>query len=235
MGAITFDKKDSILRIGAMATLSEIVSNPLVIKNFGIIANAADEVASVQIRNRATIGGNICNASPAADTIPALLVLQSKLKLIGSTGHRIVPLENFFTGPRSTVLKADEILTEVVVPLPPARSTSVYLKHGVRKAMNIAIVGLAVLIVFDSSKKNIFEDIRIGLGSVAPTPIRALRAEKILSGKAPQNHIIEAAAIEAANETSPISDIRASAEYRREIVRVLTERAIKDLITKKIL
>jgi CO/xanthine dehydrogenase FAD-binding subunit len=221
------DANNQVLMIGSMTTLSGIVSSPLVQKDFRLIADAADVVGSVQVRNRGTIGGNICNASPAADTIPALLVLQSKVRITGPTRARVVPLEEFFVGPGATVLGDEEILTEIQVPLAPKGARMVYFKQGIRKAMDIAIVGVAMLIVVNS---RVCEDIRIGLGSIAPTPIRALKAERTLRGKALHNLAIDSTAKAASDESNPISDIRASAEYRREIVKVLTERAIKYMI-----
>ncbi len=223
---ISFDAGERMLKIGPVTTLGEIVSSSLIQKDFRVIADAADMVGSVQVRNRGTIGGNICNASPAADTAPALLVLQSRVKIQGSAGERLVPLEKFFVGPGSTVLGEDELVTEIQVPLPPEGAGMVYFKQGIRKAMDIAIVGVAVLLVSDSGR---CEEVRIGLGSIAPTPIRAMQAERVLRGKALEDQGIESTAKTASDEACPISDIRASAEYRKEIVKVLTERAIQYL------
>jgi len=221
---LSFDAGEQMLKIGPVTTLGEIVSSPVIQKDFRVIADAADVVGSVQVRNRGTIGGNICNASPAADTVPALLVLQSRIKIRGSAGERVVPLEQFFVGPGSTVLGEDELVTEIQVPLPPKGTGMAYFKQGIRKAMDIAIVGVAVLIVSNSGN---CEEIRIGLGSIAPTPLRALNAERVLKGKALEDRTIEGTAKAASDESCPISDIRASAEYRKEIVKVLVERAIK--------
>ncbi len=232
---IFFDKGEHVLRVGPMTTLSEIASSPFINQHFEILAQAANKVGSVQIRNRGTIGGNICNASPAADTVPALLVLQSKIKIAGPVGMRVIPLEQFFVGPGATLLKDDEILTEVEIPLPPEGSTAIYIKQGIRKAMDIAIVGIGVLLVFNANGKEICEDIRIGLGSVAPTPIRVSKAEGVLKGKLLYNSLIREAAEEAGNEINPISDIRATAEYRRELVIAVTEQAIQDLIKIRLL
>lgn len=227
LNCVWFDTSERTLKIGAMTTLSEIVSSPLIQKDFRLIADAAEMVGSVQVRNRGTIGGNICNASPAADTVPALLVLQSKIKIMRLKEARVVPLEEFFVGPGTTVLEDKEILTEIQIPLAPKGARTVYLKQGIRKAMDIAIVGVAVLIV---SNAGICEDIRIALGSVAPTPIRAFKAERTLRGKILEDRAIEGTVNEASDESNPISDVRASAEYRSEIVKVLTERAIKYLV-----
>lgn len=169
---ISLDQEAHKLRVGPMTTLAELSYSSLIAQIFPILAEAAGRVGSVQIRNRGTIGGNICNASPAADTLPALLVLQGNVRVTGAEGTRIVPLEQFFVGPGKTILRVDEILSEVQIPLPPEESAGIYLKQGIRKAMDIATVGVGVFVVFASAKRDLCEDIRIGLGSVAPTPIR---------------------------------------------------------------
>lgn len=206
---ISLDQEAHKLRVGPMTTLAELSYSSLIAQIFPILAEAAGRVGSVQIRNRGTIGGNICNASPAADTLPALLVLQGNVRVTGAEGTRIVPLEQFFVGPGKTILRVDEILSEVQIPLPPEESAGIYLKQGIRKAMDIATVGVGVFVVFASAKRDLCEDIRIGLGSVAPTPIRAYRAEQWLKGKPLQEVLIREAAREAGNEIHPISDIRA--------------------------
>jgi CO/xanthine dehydrogenase FAD-binding subunit len=226
----TFEPDRRELRVGSMTTLTEIVTSPLVLQKLPMLADAAASVGSMQIRNRGTLGGNICNASPAADTVPALLVLRSKAILTGPGATRVVPLEDFFLGPGKTTLREDEILTEMRIPLPPEGSKGVYLKQGIRKAMDIAIVGVAVLIDFTSSKRKACRDIHIALGSVAPTPLRAFGAEEMMKGKTLDDDIIRGTARKAGDESHPISDIRASAEYRKELVVVLTERAIRKAI-----
>jgi CO/xanthine dehydrogenase FAD-binding subunit len=224
---LTFNHDQRELRVGPMTTLTEIATSPLVIQHVPILAEAAGRVGSIQIRNRGTIGGNICNASPAADTIPALLVLQSRVKVIGLGGTRTISLEQLFLGPGKTALREDEILTEIQIPLSPEESKGVYFKQGIRRAMDIAIVGVGVLVVFASSKRKECKDIRIALGSVAPTPLRAPRAEQVIKGRPLDDSLIRETAKEAGKESRPISDIRASAEYRKELVVVLTERAIR--------
>jgi carbon-monoxide dehydrogenase medium subunit len=226
----TYDRDHRELRVGPMIALTEIATSPLILQHAPILAEAAERVGSVQIRNRGTIGGNICNASPAADTIPALLVLQSKVNVTGPGGSRVIPLEQLFLGPGKTALREDEILTEIQIPLPPEGSKGIYIKQGIRKAMDIAIVGVGVLIDFTSSKREICRDIRIALGSASPTPLRAFGAEQIMRGRSLEDSIIKETAREAGNECRPISDIRASAEYRKELVVVLTERAIRKAV-----
>jgi CO/xanthine dehydrogenase FAD-binding subunit len=226
----TLDPDARELRVGSMTTLTEIVTSSLVVQKLPILAEAAACVGSIQIRNRGTIGGNICNASPAADTVPALLVLKGKAVVTGPGGTRVIPMEDLFMGPAKTMLREDEILTEIQIPLPPEGSKGIYLKQGIRKAMDIAIVGVGVLIDFTSAKREACRDVHIALGSVAPTPLRAFRAEEIMKGKTFEDDLIRRTAREAGNESCPISDLRASAEYRKELVVVLTERAIRKAI-----
>ncbi len=218
---------DGFLEIGCITTINEIKSSPLIRDKFGVLSYAAGKLGSPQIRNLATIGGNICNASPAADMVPPLMVLGARLKIIGPEGERILPIERFFKGPSETVLNKGEILKSIEIPLPSLNTRSVYIKHSVRRAMDLAIVGVAIAVEI---KDGICEDIRIGLGAVAPTPVRAERSEELMRGKEVNKELIEKVAEEASHEISPISDIRGSAEYRRDMVRVLTERGLKELI-----
>lgn len=213
------------LAIGALATIRQVLASSVIKEGFGILYQAAESMASPQVRNQGTIAGNICNAVPSADAAPALLTLEAKLKLVGRKNERIVPIEDFFTGPSRTVLDG-EILKEIQVPTPPPKSKGVYLKLSPRRAMDLAVVGVAVLVVADNVR---CKDIRIALGAVAPTPIRAKKAEAILKGQRFDEHI-EKAAKAAAGEAKPIDDHRASAEYRRDMVEVLTKRAIEQAI-----
>ncbi len=137
-------------------------------------------MASPQVRNRATVTGNICSAVPSADSAPTLLVLEAVLKLVSQKGERLVPVTQFFTGPRQTVLANDELITEIRIPSPPPKSRGVYLKLSPRKSMDLAVVGVAAFVVRDGDT---CKDVRIALGAVAPTPIREARAESALLGK----------------------------------------------------
>ena len=181
-------------------------------------AQAARELGSIQVRNRATIIGNVCRASPSADTLPPLIADGAQVVIHGGNGTRQVALEDFFTGPGKTVLNPDELVTELRVPAPAPRTGKVYIKHGRRKAMELATVGVAVSLSES--------EIGIVLGAVAPTPLRARRAEGLLRGKIMNDELIEKAAAAAVSESRPISNVRASAEYRREMVGVLTRRAL---------
>jgi carbon-monoxide dehydrogenase medium subunit len=215
------------LAIGALATIKSVIDSPVVGEKFSVLAQAAGNMASPQVRNRGTIAGNICNAVPSADSAPALLVLEANLKLVSPRGERTVNIDEFFTGPNQTVLADDEILVEIQLPTPPPNSKGVFLKLGPRKTMDLAIVGVAVLVVPESGK---CKDIRIALEAVAPTPIRARQAEAVLREQMFDEKSIAKAAQTAASEARPISDHRASAEYRREMVEVLVKRAIEQAL-----
>ncbi len=220
---IVHDEKEG-LRIGAMATIRSIEVSPVVRERFNILAQAASELGSAQVRNRATIAGNLCNAAPSAETAPPLIVLGAKAKILGADGERTVPIENFFTGPGQTVLRPDEILVEIQVPNLLPRSSGVYIKHTIRKALDLAIVGVAVIVTLDGDT---LSDVKIALGAVAPTPVRATRAEDVLRGNQIDDDLLQKAAQTAFNQCSPIDDIRSSAEYRCKMIKVLVPRAIK--------
>jgi carbon-monoxide dehydrogenase medium subunit len=223
---IRYDAKNG-LAIGALATIKAVIGSSVVRDRFGALVQAAANMASPQVRNRGTIAGNICNAVPSADSAPALLVLEARLKLVSHKGERTVAISDFFTGPNRTALADDEMLLEIQLPTPPPHSKGVYLKLGPRQAMDLAIVGVAVLAVADKGK---CQDIRIALESVAPTPIRARKAEAVLREQMFDGKLVSKAAQTAASETKPIDDHRASAEYRREMVAVLTERALEQAL-----
>ena len=190
---------------------------------FPILSQAASTMASPQIRSLGTIVGNLSSAVPSADMAPGLIVLGGKLKITNIKGERIIPVEDFFKGPSMSVLSHDELVVEVQVPNPPASSGMVYIKHTLREAMELAIVGVAVLITL---KDAVCNEIKIALGAVAPTPMRAKKAESILKRKPFSSDLVREAAKMASEEARPISDIRASAEYRKEMIRILTERAL---------
>ena len=223
---ITYDEKKG-LRIGALATIRSLEASPVIRQKFSILAQAASELGTLQVRNYATIGGNLCNAAPSAETAPALIVLGASAKIVGSDGERTVPLENFFTGPGQTVLHADEILSEIQVPNLPPRSGSVYIARTVRKALDLAIVGVAVVTTLDG---DILRDVKIALGSVAPIPIRARRAETVVRGQRLDATLLAEAGLAASEEASPIDDVRSSAEYRRKMIGVLVGRAIRQAV-----
>ncbi len=214
------------LRIGALTTIRDLETNSLVREKLPVLWESAHQFASLQVRNTATIGGNICRASPSGETLAPLLVLEASGKCAFSDGEKTQPFTSFFQGPGKSVLGAKGLLTEIDVPYPAAGSKGVYLKHAVRGAMDIAMVGVAVLITPDSGKNNM-QDVRIGLGAVAPTPVRAPKTEALLRGKPLTAALLKEAAAMAASESSPISDQRSSGEYRRWIVEALTRRGLE--------
>jgi len=214
------------LRIGALTTIRDIETNALVRDKLTVLWESSHQFASLQIRNTATIGGNICRASPSGETLAPLLVLEAKGKCVSADGERTEPFSSLFQGPGKTSLGAKGLLTEIDVPYPAAGSKSVYLKHAVRGAMDIAMVGVAVLLTPDAAKNNV-QDVRIGLGAVAPTPIRATKTEALLRGKPLSAALLKEAAAMAATESSPINDQRSSAENRRWIVEALTRRGLE--------
>lgn len=211
------------LRFGALVTAREIETSAEVQADYRGVWQAVRELGSIQIRNRATIAGNVCRASPSADTLPPLIADGASVTILGASGERTILLEAFFTGPGKTVLRGDEIVTGFLVPAPPPGTGKCYIKHGRRKAMELATVGVAVTLTMAGG---VCSNVRIALGAVAPTPIRARKAEAVLKGVKPDAAAIAECARMAASETSPISNIRGSAGYRRAMVDELTQRAV---------
>lgn len=211
------------LRFGALVTAGELEASPHVPARYPNLQAALKSLASIQVRNRATVVGNICRASPSADTIPPLIADGAAVETWRPAGGRTIPLAEFFTGPGRTVLARDEIAVAVTVPPPAAGSSRAYLKHGRRKAMELATVGVAVSL---DTEGGFCTGARIALGAVGPVVLRAPRAEAILTGSRLDAGTISAAAEQAMQECTPISNVRSSAEYRREMVGVLTRRAV---------
>jgi carbon-monoxide dehydrogenase medium subunit len=214
------------VRIGALARHASVAGDASVTRGFPILAEACGGIGSWQIRNMATIGGNLCNASPAADSAPPLLALDARVIVADSTGEKEYPIGEFFRGPGATVVSPNQLLKEIIVPKAKGRSAGTYLKLTRRKAVDLALVGVAFLCELDQKGGRIGR-VAVALGGVAPTPIRAPKAEAILTGLSREEarRGIDEAARMAVEATSPISDVRASAEYRREMVRVLFKRA----------
>ena len=224
-GLTKIQENGGSLRIGALTTIRELETSTILRDKLPVLWESSHQFASLQIRNTATIGGNICRASPSGETLAPLLVLEATGKCVFSDGEKTQPFTSFFQGPGKSVLGAKGLLTEIDVPYPAPGSKSVYLKHAVRGAMDIAMVGVAVMITPDGSKNNI-QDVRIGLGAVAPTPVRATKTEGMLRGKPLSAELLKEAGALAASEASPISDQRSSAENRRWIVEALTRRGL---------
>jgi carbon-monoxide dehydrogenase medium subunit len=211
------------LRIGAAATMAEIAASPVVRDRYQALAEGAGVVGSLQTMNMGTVGGNVCNAAPSADTAPPLLAYEATAVIVGTTGRRAVPITGFFTGPGRTVLAPDELLTELRLPVPPPGTGGAYQRHTPRKQMDIAVVGVAALLTIDGRR---ITRARIALGAVAPTPVHARQAEAALEGQPASEETFARAAEIAAGECSPISDTRGSAEFRRHLVRVMAERML---------
>ncbi len=209
------------LCIGATMRLNEIKDAHVVQEKASVFAEAIGFLACHPIRNRATIGGNLCNASPAADTAPPLLALDASVKLQGPDGEKLVLLSEFFTGPGKTVRRPDEVLREVIIPCREGRSA--FLKLGRRKGFTLSIASVAAFGAITDGK---FDEVRVALGAVAPTPIRSQKVEEALKGKEISEELIEKTAELVKEEVNPITDIRASAAYRREMACVLTKRAL---------
>ncbi|MCG6881391.1 MAG: FAD binding domain-containing protein [Deltaproteobacteria bacterium] len=221
---ITHNDKEG-LHIGALASISQVAQASVIKEKYAMLREAALSIASTQVQNRGTIAGNICNAVPSADSAPALLCLGAKVLCVGKNGERTVDLDDFFFGPGKTALAEDELLKDISIPNLDGKGA--YIKLSPRSRMDLAVVGVAA---FAKVEKGAFKDIRIGLGAVAPTPIRAREAEKRLMGEPASESVISEAAALAAKEAKPIDDHRASAEYRRMMVEVLVKRAVHQAI-----
>jgi CO/xanthine dehydrogenase FAD-binding subunit len=225
LNRVAWNEKEGLF-IGAAVPLSRVVTFPPIVERFGILYEACSLIGSVQLRNRGTVGGNICNAAPSADSAPPLLCLEAKTLVAGPEGNRLVPLGEFFLGPGKTALAHNELLVGIEIPTPPAFSSGCYLRHTPRQEMDIGVAGVAAFLVFDP-QGNLCKEAKIALGAVAPTPIRVPVAESILAGKSLTEKALEQAAARAAEAAHPISDLRGSAEYRRELVKVLVRRTLK--------
>jgi len=216
------------LKIGALVTHSSLVNSEVIQEKYDFLVEASLAVGSVQTRNKGTVVGNICNASPSADTIPSLLASDASLKLISSKGARIVKVEEFFVSPFKNILKETELVTEIQVPKLPSHSVGSYLWLPKITGVDETLVGVGVLIAVNDLIQRSCIMARIGLGSVAPTPIRAKNTEKFLKGKRIEDIICRQAAEVAANESSP----RSRAEYRREMVKVFVKQALDRALKK---
>jgi len=227
---LSFDPQKG-LTIGAAVTMNRVASNPDVLKHYPNLAEAAASVASYQLRNRATIIGNICNASPAGDTIGTCMILNGVLNVHGVNGFYTVPLGNFFLGPGKTVLKPGDIVTSISFPLPPKGMVGTYKKLGRNTIGDLSIVGVAVLAYPTGETKSGYR-FRIALASVAPIPYESLKAEAVLAEKAVTAETIAEAGVAAMDSVSPIDDVRGSARYRKFMVRNLTREAVAEVWKK---
>jgi carbon-monoxide dehydrogenase medium subunit len=210
LNKIAFTRKQG-LRVGALVTWTQLLDSKPVSRHYPLLRRAAETLGSVQIRNVAT-----------------LLIYEAECVVQGPNGTRVIPVEKMFGGVQKNTLRRSEVLTEIRVPVPPPGASGSYYKFALRRAMDLAVVGLGVLV---RTRNGAFEDVRIALGSVGPKPFRARRAEKILAGKVIDDQLIREAGETAAAECAPITDIRASKEYRIEIVKELTYRAINESLS----
>jgi xanthine dehydrogenase FAD-binding subunit len=221
------------LVIGSLVTIARLQKDALVREHAPVLAQVAEQFASQQIRNSATLGGNICNASPAGDMLPALLALDAELELAslakdGTVSTRRVPIDGFFTGPGRTKREAHELLTAVRVPQPAAGQLAKFYKAGTRPALDISTIAIAFAARRDSEGR--LHGVRLALGAVAPIPMRARRAEALLEGKVLDAALADAAAKAATGEAQPIDDVRASAWYRKELLHNMTRRMLSDAV-----
>ncbi|OPY70327.1 MAG: Carbon monoxide dehydrogenase medium chain [Syntrophorhabdaceae bacterium PtaU1.Bin034] len=226
---IKFDESTG-LKMGALTTHRAIEKSELIKQKYPVLSEMEKSVASVQTRNWGTIGGNLCSADPIGDPAPSLIALGAKLRLVKAKGERTVPLENFFEDYFTTVIEPDEILAEIQLP-PPAADTAVeYMKFSTIEA-GIKIVSTSVAITVEPGS-DVCKDAKIIMSAVAPVPLIAKKAAEMLKGKKLTDALIEEAGITAASETDPTSDVHASAEYRKELVKVLVKRAVKEAFEK---
>ncbi|HYT07173.1 MAG TPA: xanthine dehydrogenase family protein subunit M [Rugosimonospora sp.] len=214
------------LNIGALVTHTQIMRSPLICQLFPALVDAAHTIGAVQTRNLGTLGGNLVTAVPSMDSGPTLMALEAIVTIAGNGGRRQVPLSEFFVGPRKTILKPDELLAEIIIPKQNVGKPTHFLKFGLRKGQALALVNVAASFWVDW-EKNAFLAPRIALGAVAPKVIRAPQAEAYLEGRAITPEAMAEAGRVAVGDAKPISDFRASAEYRRHLVAVLTKRALE--------
>jgi carbon-monoxide dehydrogenase medium subunit len=226
---ITSDAKEG-LKIGALATHRAIEKSPAMKNGFSVLGEMERRLASVQTRNWGTIGGNICHGDPAGDPVPVLIALKSTLKMASLKDERTMPVEDFTLDYFETALEPNELLTEIQVPLPLSHTGAAYTKFNIIES-DVATVGVAVSLTLGSGS-GVCEDVRIALGALAPTPMRAKKAEGVLHGNKITDNLLREAGVVASTEAEPISDIAASAEYRRELVRVLVARVGKEALAR---
>jgi carbon-monoxide dehydrogenase medium subunit len=221
---LEFDESKG-LQIGAGVDMGTIASDPVIRRRYTALAEGAGVLGSVQTRNMATLGGNICNAAPSADTSPPVVVFDGIAEIVRAQGSREALVESLWSGPGKTLLSNDEIVVSFRLPAPPPHTGSVYQRHTPRKIMDIAVVGVGIRLTMDDGGS--IADARIALGAVAPTVIRAHDAEEWLVGKTPSGDLFARAAELAQEAARPISDVRGSADFRHYLVGVMTKRCLQ--------
>jgi carbon-monoxide dehydrogenase medium subunit len=222
---LSFDEKRG-LTVGAAVNLNELIHYDAVSKNYPLLNEAVSTIGDYEIRNRATLVGNICNGSPAADSAPALLVLDANVNIVNQKGKRTVPVREFHTGVKKTVLANNELVTSISVPTPPKGYKGGYLKGRRTVGEDLAVVGVGGLVI-PGSKGG--KSVRLAYASVAPTPVRALEAEKVFESNKPLNDLLDQAMPIVRKTVSPISDVRGGKDYRMNLVEVLTRRLLRQL------
>jgi aerobic carbon-monoxide dehydrogenase medium subunit len=220
------ESHEGTVRIGALMSVADIAESPEVKGPYAALAHGASVLGSPLIRNLATVAGNLVSARPAADLPPSLMAYGARVVLRKKDGERFVALEDLIQGPGQTAMEPEEILTHIVLDTPPAGSGAAYIKLGTRKALEISLVNVAAYLSLDESAGSI-ASARIVMGAVGPTPLRGTSAEKLLIGENPSEHLFEKAGEAAQMDSRPIDDFRGSAEYRRAMVKVLTERTLR--------
>jgi carbon-monoxide dehydrogenase medium subunit len=223
LDSISFDGR--IIHIGALARFNDIIVSPVIRQHLPALADVSRKIGSYQVRNLATIGGNLCNAAPSADSAPMLIALGARLRIFSPQGPRETPLETFFKGPGSVHLVRGEILTQLLVDKPSPTVRAAYHKHEIREALEIAITGVAVAL--DLTAEGVCRHARVVVAACAPTPVRARHAEAILEGSRLEADVIDRAAAAAAGDISPIDDVRSCGLYRRDMTGVAFGHAIE--------
>lgn len=224
LNRISFHEKEG-LTIGATALLVDVATHPVIVKRYPAVARAAQVTATIQVRNKGTVIGNLCNAAPSADNAPTLIAMGAEVTIMGMKGERRLPLDKFFKGPGLTALEKGELVTSVCVPVPPSFSGTSYQYISARSKVDIAAANVGVMVTLSGE---VCQEGRIVLGAVAPIPMRAVKSESLLKGKPWKSELIDNVGILASEECEPISDVRASANYRRKMVEVLTKRALNE-------
>jgi carbon-monoxide dehydrogenase medium subunit len=227
-----FDFSGADKSIGACCTISRIAESSEIRSIFPALASAAGHIGSPAVRNLGTIGGNAVTASPAADLPPALIAYGAKVRLRREDHERVLPLDRFFLGPGSTHIGEDEVLVDFILESPPEDSSAEFFKIGHRRALQCSVINGACYIALNSHDGTI-EDARVVLGAVGPTVVRAVSSEKILIGEKPGSELFLEAGNAAARDCNPIDDLRASADYRHDMIRVLTSRTLHRALAKK--
>ena len=217
--------------IGGARCCTDVHMDPTARSHYAGLAESCGLIGAVQIQNRAAVAGNVCNAAPSADTVPCLIAHGCKAIVASKRGRREVTLEEFFVAPGQTVLRKGELLAELVLPAPPDNSASAYLRFIPRNEMDIAVVGVGCFLELDASTK-VVRQARIALASVAPTPVRANAAERVLEGRSISEELVTEAGEAAVQAARPISDVRGSADYRSELVKVLTRRVLRKCVER---